>query len=78
MSHQRHGSVIAIGRGVISAGELLVSKLWMSTSGTTRWIALPDDGAGGRIDSLRWNATGDRVGVQADVTNGDDPDIVQL
>jgi hypothetical protein len=67
------GTELVIAGDGETAGSLGVEVL-DTVSGVSRWIGLPDDGAGGSVESLRWNATGDRVGVQALVTNGDDPD----
>jgi len=68
-----NGTELVVAGGGDSAGSLGVEVV-DTASGASRWIGIPDDGAGGRIDSLRWSATGDRVGVLAEVTNGDDPD----
>ena len=67
------GTELVIAGGGDHAGSLGVEVV-DTASGDSRWIVLPDDGAGGTIHSLRWNVTGDRVAVQAEVTNGDDPD----
>ena len=67
------GSTVVIGRGGERSGDLRLEFVDAS-SGQTKVVRLPDDGAGGRVDSLLWGSNDNQVGVLASVTDPSDVD----
>lgn len=64
------GSTVAVGRG----GRSLQVELIDAGTGQSSFVSLPDDGAGGYVDSISWGSSDRRLAVTANIIDASDPD----